>query len=199
MGLYGDLTPWERALSESTPLTMSAQQQTDACWAAEGVLVLLWAFERVRDLPPFDQPASRELLRHECLVAPAALLESPGLLRPVVEMEEWRAVAELWQWRSKLMGMTSGENPFMPTPEMEAAGVLSLGEVIEVAAEGAVRSGIIPRTIEGDFPAKSKPYRLLEAHEWGEVASLTAERYRALNWVCGHSPGHRWDHTPTEV
>jgi hypothetical protein len=52
---------------------------------------------------------------------------------------------------------------------------------------------------EGDFAVKGRPYALLSLEEWSEVRSISVERHRALNWLCGYSSNNDWDTTPTDT
>ncbi len=46
-------------------------------------------------------------------------------------------------------------------------------------------------------PAFGKPYREITDQEWGQVRSISLERHRGLNWLCGYAPENRWEKTPT--
>jgi hypothetical protein len=68
-----------------------------------------------------------------------------------------------------------------------------------MAANAAHESGDIRFVIGDDFGVKGKPYGELSPEEWSEVRSITIERHRALNWLCGYSPNNEWDQTPTDT
>ena len=53
--------------------------------------------------------------------------------------------------------------------------------------------------IRDDFAVKGKSYAELSPEEWSEVQSISIERHRALNWLCGYSPHNDWDTTPTDT
>ena len=49
------------------------------------------------------------------------------------------------------------------------------------------------------FLAFGKAYRDLGPEEYAIATSIARERHFALNWLCGHAPGNRWDETPTDT
>jgi len=68
-----------------------------------------------------------------------------------------------------------------------------------MAAQAAHQRGDLQLLIGDDFAVKEKSYAELSPAEWPEVRSISIERHRALNWLCGYSPHNDWDATPTDT
>jgi hypothetical protein len=115
-----------------------------------------------------------------------------ALRRPDPEIEEARACAELWHWRSRTRQLVE-EGYHQPPDEP------GLDAIVRDVATQAARDGIVPSPIEGDFPVFGKAYRALSSDEWALARSIAMERHFALNWVSGYSPGNEWDDTPTDT
>jgi hypothetical protein len=196
--LEAALSPWERDYSGSTMLTMSKAQQANASWRMEAFQVLAWALGVVGETPPYDVEADRGILKSFPPDEPARFIES-ALLRPTQLIDTARDIAELWHWRSRTRQLVEEGHPFPQSPEARSAGLRSHDDVVRLAASSAAREGSIPSVVAGDFPAFGKAYRDLAPEEWATVRSITLERHFAFNWLCGHSPEHRWDDTPTDT
>lgn len=197
-GLWQHLSPLERAHAETTIATMTERQQVDASWRIEAAQTLMWALGILSELPPYDTPASHDLLKQipsrevEAFVQSAALRDSDNL-------DTARDTAELWHWRSRTRELIERGDAFPDDPQMKAAGFQSYDDIARFAARKAAEAGTIPPCVGDDFPAKGKAYRDLTAEEWSEVRSITVERHFALNWLCGYAPDNQWDDTPTDT
>ena len=189
-GLWSELTPSERVLAGTTVATMTAAQQRDAAWRVEAIAVLLWALHARDALPGYDAPTEHEI------VNAAARDDAP--LRSEGEIQQARAVAELWGWRARTREQIERGAPLAQTPQMKRAGIATYDQQVRTAAAAARAKGHIPAPIDGDFPVHGGAYRVLSAGEWAAVRSLSRERLLALNWLAGRAPGNRWDETKAE-
>lgn len=188
--LWGDVTPAERSFLE-TPLP-KVQDIINATWLMESAVCLLWALHYVDELPGYDKQADPELLK---------LLSNEGLqgemvgkqLRDRSLIEQARDFAERWHWRSRTRQIQEAHE------RVQLPAGLSFEDIIRMSAEDAVKEGMITQTVADDFPAFGKAYRDLSTDEWSIVTSISMERHRAFNWLCGYAPRNRWDRVPTET
>ena len=88
------LSPWKRALAETTALTMHDQDRTDAVWRVESARVLMWAVDTFPDLPAPDTKTYMEILKSPAVSPAAEFLASPVRLRPEAEIDRALEVAE---------------------------------------------------------------------------------------------------------
>lgn len=197
-GLMEELSAWERELAQATPVSMSFQQQRQATWRLEGVLVLMWSLGLVDELPPYGTLAGRSLLRSVPSADPGAFVET-ATLRPREEIEKARTTAELWHWRSRTRQLMESGQILKPDVKMKAAGLHTFDDIVRRTAIVSHQKGTIPEPVEEDFPVMGKAYRELSPEEWAEVQSMTFERHFALNWLCGRAPNNDWDRTPTST
>lgn len=188
------LTDTERAISEATLITLTEEQQIDASWWIEGAAMLAFAAHIIDELPPFDVQVSPELLQFIPNPPDLEKFREQIKLRPEAELDAARAAAELWHWRSRTRELQEGG--FKLPEELKKEGVQTLDDVIRVTAAHAFAEGSIERAIDGDFPAREQAYRALSEADFSEVRSIAVERHRALNWLCGRAPDHRWEETP---
>jgi len=197
-GLWRHLSPREKALAQSTLITMTEQQQADASWRVEAAQTLMWALGLLPELPPYDSAADHDLLKHVPSGDAAAFLQSARLLDPV-EIDRARDVAEFWHWRSRTRELVERGESLAADKKMKAAGFHTFDDIVRFSAKNGEQEGTIPPCIDDDFPAKGKAYRDLGEDDWSEVRSITIERHHTLNWLCGYAPGSKWDETPTDT
>jgi hypothetical protein len=195
--VFDALTDGERAISEATLITLTEEQQIDASWWIEGAAMLAWAVHIIDDLPPFDVQVSPELLQYIPNPKDLEGFRKQIKLRSEAEIDEARAAAELWHWRSRTRELKEGG--FQLPEDLKKPGVASLDDVVRLTAAHAFHEGTIAEAIDGDFPARGKAYGALSDEDWSEVRSIAVERHRALNWLTGRAPNNRWDETPTET
>lgn len=195
--VFDALTPKERELSEATLITMTEEQQIEASWAVEGMVVLAWALGLVDELPEWDTQTEPSFLDEVPNPIALSRVREQASLRPAEEIEHVAAAAQLWHWRSRTRELIEGGFAF--PDELKRPGVASLDDVVRLTAAHAFAEGTIERVIDGDFPARGKAYRALDDDEWHEVRSIAIERHRALNWLAGLAEGNAWDSTPTET
>lgn len=195
--LWDAMSPREKKFAETTVVTMSAQQHIDFTWRLEAMLVLMWAMELLPELPPYDEPATPELL--ELLPAvPFEVLVRDARLRPEQQIDHARSLAELWHWRSRTRELIENEHPFPADPNLKAAGLESFDDVVRATARICDQEGSLP-VVDEDFAAYGKAYRDLSPEEWSEIRSVAMERHFTLNWLCGYAPDNQWDETPTDT
>jgi hypothetical protein len=178
---------------------MSGQDQIDALWRVEAAKVFMWALHLIPELHTPDAQADLDLLKSEILSRPAKLFSSASL-RPATEIDHAREIAELWHWRSRTEELIREERPFPIDEEVfRKQGIKSYSDIVRMAAHAAHESGDLDLLIGGDFGVNGKAYADLSSEEWSEVRSISIERHRALNWLCGYSPGNDWDATPIDT
>jgi hypothetical protein len=197
-GLWEYMSPSEVDLAEATIVTMSPQQQVDACWRVEAAQVLMWSLGLIPQLPPYDTQANHDLLK-QIPTADIARFVSSAKLRTESEIDQERANAELWHWRSRTRQLMEEGREFPANEQSMDAGFNSYDDIVRYTARRFAAEGRMPACIDDDFPVKGKAYRKLSAQEWSEARSITLERHYALNWLCGYAPGNDWDKTPTDT
>lgn len=197
-GNWNAFTPWERAFLTEASAAASQQNLVQASWRVEALGVLLWSLQRIPWLPAPDEQFTHDIA--EKLPANAGDFFKTASLRPREELEKQRELAELWHWRSRTRQLVEKGEPFpaMP-PNPGGPEFRSYDDIVRFTSKAAKEKGDFAEIIEEDFPARGKAYRNLTADEWSEVSSITMERHFALNWLCGHAPGNRWDETPTST
>ena len=197
-GLWQYLSPWEQQYASSTVVTMTHDDQVDASWRVESVQALTWALGLLSALPPYDTMADHDLLKTFPEEDVVDFIGSASL-RPRAEIDRAREIAEFWHWRSRERQLIERDEVLPPDEKLKALGFQSFDDIVRFTARKAADEGTIPACIGDDFPARGKAYRELSEHEWSEVRSIAIQRHFTLNWLCGYSPGNRWDETPTET
>lgn len=196
--IFPYLSTWEREFATTTVLTMSEQQHLDALWRLEAAQVLMWALCLIPELPAPDKQADLDLSKVEILNRPTSFL-STAVLRTRAETDVARDIAELWHWRSRTEQLIREGPPFVSDEEMVRLGLRSYQDVVRLAVNAAYKRGAVHLVIGDDFAVKNKSYAELSLEEWSEIRSISVERHRALNWLCGYSPNNDWDQTPTNT
>ncbi len=191
------LSPWEQKVLKADAVTLKAQDQADATWRIEAFAALIWALGALDAPPAFDTQISHDVLT---LYPAAGLMETIGgaRLRPAIEIEKARKLAELWHWRSRTRFVTERGDAFPENPDHAADGIKSFDDIVRNVAAEAGRRGDVT-VIDGDFGALGKAYRDLAPAEWEIVRSIAAERHFALNWLCGYAKANQWDDTRTDT
>jgi hypothetical protein len=192
------LSPWERQFATATMFTMSLQQHLHGMWRLEAAQALMWALCLIAELPAPDTQSDLDLPKLEILNHPKSFLNS-AVLRPQAEIEGARNLAELWHWRSRTEELIREGRTFPADEQMARRGLRSYQDIVRLAVNAAYERGAVRSVIDDDFALKGKSYAKLSSEEWSEVRSITIERHRALNWLCGFSPKNEWDQTPTDT
>jgi Domain of unknown function (DUF4272) len=187
-GLDLHLSGAERTLFAKDLGTWREQEFLNAIWRNEALGVLLWALGQTAEIPPYDQQFGDV---DQCIawLEPAPAVLARVRLRPAVEIERARNVAELWNWRARTTRLQQ--------TQWRLAKRHNLPAVIRRVAHLAYENGDAPAPIKDDFPAFGKPYARLSQREHSEAESIAMERHFALNWLCGYSED--WDSTPTDT
>lgn len=192
-GLWQDVEENERSFLQAGIDQISPQQRIDASWLAESIVCLLWALQIVPELPPYDQEASRGLVK----MFPSASIKDlikQAHLRPQVEIKKQRDIAELWHWRARTRRLQEDGQL-----RGQLFGGQTIEQIIDLSASKGSETGDLPRPIGSDFPAMGKPYRDLSLEEFAMLTSIAQERHKAFNWLGGLSPSGRWADTPTDT
>lgn len=189
-GLWEHATPAEKRFLSASPLRADERARVDASWSLEALTPLAWALGLIEDLPGYDALVSPELLG-EFPDERAPELAARSRLRPTAEVDRARAVAELWLWRSRTRELIEARTP-------PPRGFRSFDEIVRKAASNAHRNGFLSELIEGDFALLGRAYRDLEPAQFATARSLSIERLRACNWLCGRAPQNRWADTPLD-
>ncbi len=189
-GLKPECSPQENALLDKPDGSWTTAEIHQTVWATEALGVLTWALLAVQDIPAYETPFSFESVIDRLPVYHSTdrFLQA-ARLRPEDEINTAWEIAELWQWRAQIaQNQRGGIQP----PE----GTTYEDRIAHIAA-GAYEYEAIPEPVNGDFPISGKAYADLTDAEWGRVSTITRERFRAFNWLCGYSED--WDSTSTEV
>jgi len=195
-GVWKDMSPKEHTFLHAYPQDLPEQELVDYSWRMECAATLMWALGMLGGFPQFDEKTDPELLKSVPKEGAARWIESTRL-RSGDELKAKRGLAESWHWRSRTRQLIVEGRPFQgvgQSPQFR-----SYDDIIRSFAKSLKDAGTFSQTIGEDFPAKGKAYRDLTEDEWSVVRSITVERHFALNWLCGHAPGNRWDETPTDT
>lgn len=191
--LWNFMTKEEQEFIQSIPPKTKFQQHLNAMWSLESAAVLMWALGLITDFPSFDNQSDPEILKqipHEDI---SKFINDSRLLSDS-NIERKRSLAELWHWRSRTRQLVAEKR--VPPSNL---GIDSFEQIIQQVANEARKQGDLSEVIGNDFLANGKSYRDLSDDEWSEVSSITIERHRALNWLCGYAKGNLWDKTPTDT
>jgi hypothetical protein len=189
-GLISSQSTLEKPLVSRALGSWNRQENIDVAWRANALGVILWALSQFEELPPWDtQFTPQETIKPLNLFAPTKAFLEKVSLRPDVEVEKARDLAELWHWRARTRRLQ--EDGIMPEDGSD------LAETVRRAAAEAHTNGEIPEPIDGDFPAFGKSYSELSQEEYSLATSIAVERHYALNWLCGYASD--WDSVPTDT
>lgn len=192
------LSPQEKLFSRATMDTVTDRQLIDASWRSEALVTILWALGVAEYIPPYDVQAQPGMIS-SFLNAEAEEFVREARLRPFVEIDKARDIAESWHWRSRTRQLIEDGTAFPDDPQFRAMGFTSFDSIVRRTAGFHANDGTFNEMIDEDYPAFGKAYRDISDEEWTIVRSITMERHFALNWLCGYAPGHRWDETPTDT
>jgi hypothetical protein len=192
-GLWDSMDEGEREFMQIGPLETTARHQIDASWSVEAIACLRWAVGKLERLPAWDQQADPRTAGFQKGERAKDLIEA-ATLRQAAEIEKMRESAEAWHWRCRTRALLeSGRIP----PVLENGATMD--QVIEMSANFSVENGSFDKTIGNDYPAFGKAFREITEEEFLTVRSISQERHKALNWLCGYAPGNRWAETPTDT
>jgi Domain of unknown function (DUF4272) len=190
-GVWSQMTKAEQMVVRTLPTELDSRTHINLSWSMESLECLLWALGYVPSLLPYDAQATVD---HLGLLPNLESVGSQGTrLIDRREIERARDVAELWHWRSRTRQLQESAT------EVHLANGMTLDGVVRMAASRAAECGDIPASVDDDFPAFGRAYRDITDEEWAQMTSISIERHRALNWLCGYAPKNRWDETPTDT
>ena len=188
-GLDPAMTANEHRLLKTRLGKVAREEVVAASWHVEGLAALAWTLGLLEAPPPYDAPvAPGDLLAR--LPAPwqsTRALRTGATLRPEAEIAFERERAEIWHWRAETASLTAAE----------PAELKNLRAAIREVAEEAHAAGLLMAVAGHDFPVRGRPYREASVADREALALVTAERLRALNWLCGFGPD--WEHVPLDV
>lgn len=192
-GLWDSMSEDERAFMQIGPLETTARHQIDASWSVEAIACMRWAVGKLDGLPAWDQQADPRSAGFQKGERAKDLIET-ATLRPKSEIEKMRDNAEAWHWRCRTRMLLETEK-IPPVLENGTA----MDQVIAMSANFSVENRAFEETIDNDYPAFGKAFREITEEEFLTVRSISQERHKALNWLCGYAPGNRWAETPTDT
>lgn len=192
--LWDKISPNEMIFLNTPLLFITRQQIIDIVWRMESVMCLMWSLNLIKEIPPFDQQQSPDLL-NKIPIDNLVSFRKEATLRPESEIMEFQSMAEMWHWRDRTRQLQE-KNATITLPD----GVKNLDELVRSVCKSILEQGkkFIP-VIEEDFLAFNKPYRDLDTNQYSEVKSIAMERHFALNWLCGFSTKNDWDSTSTHT
>jgi hypothetical protein len=146
--------------------------QRDLLWQFECLQVLLWAVNKLPEIPAADVQADPiPLIGHivEMSAGPEQWLRTLSL-RQCGELDKLDSRTELWLWRTR---------------SCARRGRRLLPPFVKEAVDGALRRGLISadESVSGDLLAFSKPVFQLDAEQVDELRSIATERFRATRWL----------------
>jgi hypothetical protein len=193
LGLWADMSEDERKFIRTGVMETTDRHRIDASWLVESMVCLLWSLGRVERLPGYDEETTHELIEEHTGRSSWELLKT-ATLRPQQEIEEQRGLAELWHWRCRTRKLL--EAGLIPAALENG---LTMEKVIEMSAAKAAEAHAFEAPIGNDFPTFGKPFREMDPTQFASVTSISQERHKAFNWLCGYAPGNRWAETPTDT
>ncbi len=197
-GLWDFMTVEECAFAQASILGVNEEQQVRLSLAVEAAACLLWALNLTDQLPPPDEAADPVLLK----LVPSSELRrfiDGATLRPAEEIDGARNVAELWHWRSRTRELREAGNAPAEDDQLGRLGIKSYDDIVRTTAKMANEKGLLEQMMDEDFAVCGRAYRDLPSDQWSEIRSLSLERHRALNWLCGYASGGDWAKTPTDT
>lgn len=184
-GIFPHFSVKEKMLIVSIPGSWSDKKINEYSWRSEALGVLLWALEIEESIlscdTRFDNPESLDKI--PLMTDPSDFIANAKLRdRRLIGREKF--TAGMWHWRAGAAKMQREAQAKLP------AGT-DLSQIIKTTAERAFAMKNIPHLIDGDFPAKGKPYRELDDEETAILGAIAAERFFALGWLWGENAD--WD------
>jgi hypothetical protein len=193
LGLWPDMDEDERKFLQTGVMETTDRQRIDASWLVESMVCLLWSLGCVERLPSYDEETTHELIIAHTQVSPKELLMR-ARFRPAAEIDEQRDFAELWHWRCRTRSLLASGKISATLPNG-----MAMEQVIGMSAAKAAEARAFEAPIGNDFPTFGKPFSEMNATEFASVTSISQERHKAFNWLCGYAPGNRWNETPTDT
>lgn len=187
-GLDQHFTPKERVFLTTPILDLPMKTLINGSWHSEALQMLLWSVSKVSKLTPiwedYGEQEVRSIPRSEFVK-----WSEQCQLRNRPEIEDQREAAELWLWRCRTRQLkTEGASQ---RPDID--------QIIASAAATAHEQGWAGPPVSGDFNVDGIAFSQLPDDRWQSLQSISLERLRALNWLCGMAPGNQWDLTSLDT
>ncbi|MFN0199811.1 MAG: DUF4272 domain-containing protein [Planctomycetaceae bacterium] len=173
LGIDANLEPFERVLLDQPLGTLGSQEQVDAAWLCEGVVVLGWAQGRI-EMPMYDeQIVAAEVADALGFLKPKleTVLTKP-ILRSAAEIETCREQIFAIHWRLNEYRIQAKPIDFRTLAKNAWFGPMNL--------DGC-------RLIDGDLAIGEARIDSATEAEFRRCCSVVRERHRAANWLCGES------------
>lgn len=198
LGLWKHTSPFERAFLQSYGSTMETYSRMAAGWRLECVGAICWALGILDEFPRIDAECSTDLLASIPLKKVGLFSRCPSL-RGKQEIAKMRDQMEFWHWRVRTRRLIEEGHSLPSNDDLKAAGMETYDDIVRVSAKLGYEKGSLSEILDEDFVFLGKPFRTLSSEEYQNATSIIMERHYALNWLCGHAPGNRWDDTPTDT
>ncbi len=201
-GVWDALSSEERTLMQQELGTWHPTTRARVQWRVEALKMLAWCLYLVDEPGVYDEPADidallielpgPETLTPKSADTPKQLLDSAEL-RSRQELRRAWSTAKLWHWRARIEApRRTGQGDRLPagvTPE-------EVDRLIRGATEKAAADELF-QPIHDDFPVYGRPFSRLDDKQFSTVRRIAAQRFHAMNWICGRAAG--WDALPITI
>jgi hypothetical protein len=177
--LDDELEPNERAVINAARGMLSAQQQVDASWRSEGVVVLGWAL------------GAGPLPNHETQGDPFEAARALGFLQTKMIEPALRTADEIEREGRRALGIHWRLREFSLRQEP-----VDFEKFSRESWFGGFDIGGIPLA-EGDLAIRGVPITRAGSDDIGLCSSIARERHHAFNWLAGVNPIYSEVDTPT--
>jgi hypothetical protein len=187
-GLTQLLTPREAEILALPPGQVPPADMTELSWQGEALAALSWAAQ-LGPLPPHGAAADL----HSLLPGIPAPWEAiaPWIadltLIPESAIASERERAEIWHWRATV----EASRRVAPPTERHA-----YEDAIREVTDELSQAGLLSLAANDDVRHWQNVQRLTDRNV-DDLIAITAERLRALNWLCGF--GDSWDTVPLDI
>jgi hypothetical protein len=188
-GLLDAATAHERELLARPISSLSDNEIAAWSWQGAALEAIFWSL-RLSPATPHRSPSS--LL--DILDTIPAPWDEPGnwiratSIQPEETISSERERAEVWHWRAITEALRREAAP---------GDLAAIDAVIRDVVGEATASGVVADVSGGDFLVGGIQVRDLAPDLLDELQMTTADRLRALNWLCGF--GESWDDVPLDV
>jgi hypothetical protein len=187
-GLTQPLTSREAEILALPPEQIPPADMTELSWQGEALAALSWAAQ-LAPLPPYDAAADL----HNLLPGIPAPWEATApwiadlALVPESAIATERERAEIWHWRATV----EASRRVAPPTEGQA-----YEDAIREVTDEISQTGLLSVAANDEVRHWRDVQRLADRNV-DDLIAITAERMRALNWLCGF--GDNWDTVPLDI
>ncbi|HWD41112.1 MAG TPA: DUF4272 domain-containing protein [Fimbriimonas sp.] len=146
--IQAELSQKEIQLRQTPADMITHRQITDAFWRIESAQVLMWCLGLMDELPPYDTPADEANLRAPVFRSHRQLMDQVKL-RPLIEMEKARDLAEIWHWRSRERELDEAKGRISEPSEWLDRALRRLEEAARSCAGDRVPEACLPQSSTG--------------------------------------------------